>query len=182
MAIQVPDSERLTFARATASDIDLMVELDSDPAVMKYINGGKPTSREEMENVYLPRLAQYDNAEKGWGMWKVSLKDSEDFLGWILIRPMDFFSDNPKYHDIEIGWRFKQSTWGKGYGTEAAKAVKDIIAAQPEVEYISAIALEGNSASINIMKKLGLRYIKTDIHKDPLGDSEVVFYQQQLVT
>lgn len=182
MILQVPASERLIYARSTPDDIDLMLELDSDPEVMKYINGGIPTTRDDLINIYLPRLAKYTNLEKGWGQWKVCLKGSNEFIGWILIRPMDFFSDNPKYHDIEIGWRFKQNSWGKGYATEAAKAVKAVIAQRPEVTHITAIAEEGNNASINIMKKLGLTYLKTDIHKDPLGDTEVVFYQQQLVT
>ncbi len=37
--------------------------------------------------------------------------------------------------------------------------------------------MEDNLASIHVMKKLGMKYVKTAIHKDPLGDDEVVYYQ-----
>jgi RimJ/RimL family protein N-acetyltransferase len=40
--------------------------------------------------------------------------------------------------------------------------------------------MPGNAASINIMKKLGMSYIKTDIHRDPLGDEEVVYYTLEI--
>jgi RimJ/RimL family protein N-acetyltransferase len=48
------------------------------------------------------------------------------------------------------------------------------------VSKISAIALEGNLASIKIMTKLGMKYIKTHMHKDPLGDIEAVYYEKTI--
>jgi len=44
----------------------------------------------------------------------------------------------------------------------------------------SAIAVAGNTGSIRIMEKLGMAYQKTDIYKDPLGDTEAVFYSATL--
>ena len=53
-------------------------------------------------------------------------------IGWILVRPMDFFSSKPIWHDIELGWRFLRSTWGKGYATEAAIHIQQALAINPE--------------------------------------------------
>jgi len=39
------------------------------------------------------------------------------------------------------------------------------------------LAVEGNIASINIMKKLGMTFLKKEIHKDPIWEEEVVYYQ-----
>ncbi|MFT4926453.1 MAG: RimJ/RimL family protein N-acetyltransferase [Phenylobacterium sp.] len=175
--MQPQDSSRLSYALMTADDIQLMFDLDQDPEVMRYINGGTPSTMTSLREVMIPRMQSYSNENKGWGLWKVTVKQDQQFIGWVLVRPMDFFSDTPAWQDIELGWRFKQSSWGKGYATEAASAIKDALIAKGDIEYLSAIVIEGNAASINIMEKLGMSYIKTDVHKDPLGDMEVVFYQ-----
>jgi len=148
---------------------------------MKYINGGILTTREDVQKIYLPRMVSYTNTEKGWGLWKVSLK-SQQFIGWVLVRPMDFFTDNPQFSNLELGWRFAQKWWGNGYATEAAKAIMEALVNSKNATFISALALQDNLASIRIMEKIGLRYLKTDLHKDPLGDHSAVFYQLEIYT
>ena len=56
------------------------------------------------------------------GALQVNIIESNTFIGWVLVRPMGFF-EQPDYSDLEIGWRFKQMSWGKGYASEAALAV-----------------------------------------------------------
>jgi len=181
-----PVSERFIYHMMDESDADLLFALDQDPEVMRYINGGKMTTPTDIETVFIPRLKSYINQTEGWGLWKVMLKDTGEFVGWVLVRPMDYFTDNPKLDNLEFGWRFFQSAWGKGYATEAASAIGDCLLAASKngeikpVRKISAIAMAGNQGSINVMKKLGLTYVKTDIHKDPLGVIGGVFYQKKV--
>ncbi len=42
------NTERLTLRRFTAADADLLIELDSDPAVMRYLTGGEPTAPQDI--------------------------------------------------------------------------------------------------------------------------------------
>ena len=56
------ETERLQLRRFTAADADLLVELDSDPAVMRFINGGRPTPRSEIEDDVLPAWLGYVRA------------------------------------------------------------------------------------------------------------------------
>ena len=139
-----------------------------------------------MRSSYLPRLNQYTNPSKGWGMWATSLLESNEFLGWILVRPMAFFTDSPETHNLELGWRFKRVAWGKGYATEAAEAVISSFNRSTEfnhqqtIKLFSALADADNSTSIKIMKKLGMTYVKTALHRDPLGDEIAVYYQLEL--
>ena len=93
---------------------------------------------------------------------------------------MGFFTDAPNYSDIEIGWRFKQASWGHGYATEAALALCDELIKQDDVKAISATALKDNTASINIMKKLGLQFIKNYTHTDEQGDLPAVLYSKSV--
>lgn len=180
MTMKVQESERLRYELMTRDDAALFFQLDQDVEVMRYINGGKMTTMEEVNTIYVPRMESYRNASKGWGIWKVSVKETDSFIGWILVRPMGFFSEEPELDNLELGWRFMRYAWGKGYATEAATSIKDALIARGEINVLSAIAIEENHSSINIMRKLGMKYIKTDIQHDPLGDQEVVYYQLNL--
>jgi RimJ/RimL family protein N-acetyltransferase len=110
----------------------------------------------------------------------VTVITTQQEIGWILVRPMDFFSDNPIWHDIELGWRFFQSTWGKGYASEAAIQIQQALAKQPENKVFSAVAMHGNNGSVGVMKKMGMEYIKSYTHSDSqLGDLDVVLYRME---
>jgi len=178
--MNIKNSLRLQFELMTVRDSELLYKLDQDPQVMKYINNGKLTSKQDIEQIYMTRMESYTNRDKGWGIWKVSVKEKNEFIGWILIRPMDFFSDAPEFDNLEIGWRFRRDSWGRGYATEAASHIKQALFSKKSLKKMTAIAIEENSASINIMKKLGMKFVKKDIHRDPLGDQLVVFYQMKI--
>ena len=48
------ETDRLVLRRFTVADTDNLVNLDADPDVMRFITGGIPTSREEIQNEFLP--------------------------------------------------------------------------------------------------------------------------------
>ncbi|TRX55666.1 GNAT family N-acetyltransferase [Thalassomonas sp. M1454] len=178
--VNINNSERLSYQLATRKDIQCLFELDQDPLVMKYINGGICTSMDTIKNVFMPRVESYTNQEKGWGLWKISIESTNTFIGFVLVRPMDFFTNNPQFNDLEIGWRFMQKYWGKGFASEAAKHIMHSIAKQSQVNQFSAIALKDNIGSINIMKKLGMKHIK-DYLDDCQGTTrKAVHYQVNL--
>tara|TARA_R110002073_G_scaffold324846_4_gene503191 strand:+ start:2158 stop:2697 length:540 start_codon:yes stop_codon:yes gene_type:complete len=172
------ETDRLTYAMMTAEDGDLMLDLDSDPEVMRYITNGKCTTPEDMRDVYIPRMLSYTDETCGWGLWKTFRKEDGGFIGWFLLRPN---KDAPR--EVEIGWRFKQKYWGMGYGTEGATLFRDHSFAQANVEKLYAIALPGNTGSIGIMKKIGMTFIKRYIHEDTIFDpEEVVHYEMKAPT
>ena len=178
--MKVKDTARLSFTLMTEDDAELLYQLDKDPEVMRYLNGGKQTSLAEIVNTYIPRLKKFTNPTLGWGLWKVTVKANQDYIGWILIRPMEFFSQTPEFDNLEIGWRFMQKSWGKGYASEAALAVQNEVIKHGTVNKISATAVKENAGSIAVMEKIGLRYVKSYLHKDPLGDMQAVYYQKSL--
>ncbi|MFQ3190464.1 MAG: RimJ/RimL family protein N-acetyltransferase [Paraglaciecola sp.] len=175
--MNINNTTRLTFRLMTEQDDELLFELDQDPAVMRYLNDGKPTSRANISNVFIPRILSYRNPDKGWGLWQVNINASQQFIGWILVRPMAFFSESPEWHNLELGWRFKQCSWGKGYAFEAANTIKNALICQGNITHLSAVALAENNPSIKLMKKLGMCYLKSYLHKDLLGEHEAVYYQ-----
>ena len=175
--MHINNSERLKFRLMDSKDAQALWEIDQDPAVMKFLNGGTPTSIEQVNSVFIPRMKQYRNSELGWGIWQVSNKVTDEYLGWVLIRPMSFFTESPDTKDLELGWRFFQATWGRGYATEAAIAIKDAVVANTDVTHVSALAVADNLASVGVMKKMGMKFIRAYLHEDPIGDFDAVHYQ-----
>jgi RimJ/RimL family protein N-acetyltransferase len=62
-------TERLVLRRFTADDVDLLVEIDSDPEVMHYVTGGLTTSREEIADDVLPAFLSYYERYDRFGFW-----------------------------------------------------------------------------------------------------------------
>lgn len=60
--------------------------------------------------------------------------------------------------EIEIGWWLARSWWGRGLATEAARAVLRDGFERVGRERIVAIAQPANTASIGIMRKLGMGF------------------------
>lgn len=179
--LQISATARLHFALLSEQDAQLFFDVDQDAEVMRYINGGKLTSMQTIVEVMLPRMAQYRDAERGYGIWQVRRNDDNAYLGWVLIRPMGFNSQTPSTDDVEIGWRFKREYWGRGYASEAAAAVADaVLAKNQNLQFLSAIAMPDNAGSIGVMRKLGMQFVKRFLHRDALGDVDAVLYQRTL--
>lgn len=176
--MQIMDSERLSYHYITERDAHFLWELDQDQQVMKYINGGEKSSKEDIDNIFVPRFLAYSNPALGWGLWRVETLKEKESIGWILVRPFGFFTQTPESDNMELGWRFKQRYWGQGYATEAALTVKQSLY-DIGVEKFSAIANPENHASINIMKKLGMTYSHELEYKDKVFHETVVVYTSQ---
>ena len=157
------------------NDAELLYELDNDPEVMKHLTRGKVSTMQTIKEVFIPRLNAYKNEQKGWGLWQVNITEGNTFIGWVLVRPMGFF-EQPDFSDLEIGWRFKKMSWGKGYASEATLAIAKAVSEPEEVKSLSATALKDNLGSIKVMEKLGLKFVKNYNHKDEQGELPAVLY------
>lgn len=154
-------TDRLMLRRFSGSDLDELVELDSDPDVMRYISGGKPTRREAVERDILPAFLGYYSRFPGYGFWAAVEKASDCFIGWFHFRPRNGDSvDEP-----ELGYRLRRSAWGRGYATEGSRALirKGFIELGVRRAYAETMAI--NVASRRVMEKCGMRHVRT-FHQD----------------
>jgi len=152
------ETDRLALRAIAADDIDQLVALDADPAVMRFINGGKPRPRAEVEDTLRRALGH---------RWMAFETSSSEFVGWFGLRPSDVGVR-------ELGYRLRRPTWGKGFATEASKAL--IVAAFTRLGAgrVWAQTMTVNTASRAVMQRCGLRYVRTFFADwgDPIEGSE----------
>jgi alpha-methylacyl-CoA racemase len=154
-------TRRLRLRQFTTADVDNLVELDSDPQVMHFINGGRPTPRQEVEQEILPAFLRYYRNSPGFGFWAAEEKATGAFLGWFHFRPRPGdAADEP-----ELGYRLRRSAWGKGYATEGCRALIDKGFAAYGVRRVVAETMVVNTASRRVLEKCGLRMVRV-FHAD----------------
>lgn len=151
------ETERLILRRFAASDLDQLVELDSDPEVMRFLTGGAATPREVVERDILPRFLQAHDRAPGYGFWAAVERGGGAFVGWFSLQP------RPQVDLAEavLGYRLRRAAWGRGYGTEGARALIRRGFAELGVRRISATTYEDNLASRRVMEKAGLTLVRS---------------------
>jgi RimJ/RimL family protein N-acetyltransferase len=151
------ETERVVLRRFTEADVDNLFDLDGDPEVMRFINGGRPTPRDVVQNEILPGFLGYDEHFEGYGFWAAIEKSSGDFLGWFHFRPPEGSSPD----EAELGYRLRKSAWGKGYASEVSRALIRKGFAELGVQRVVASTMVVNVASRRVMEKAGLMLVRT---------------------
>lgn len=152
------ETQRMIFREITFEDENNLLELDSDPEVMKYLTLGTPSTREEIQATLI-RIRELLIKHNGrFGIWAAIEKNSGKFMGWFLFRPDKEQPDNTDR--IEIGYRLKKEFWGKGFATEGSRALLEKGFQEYKIPEIFAMAMKRNRASWNVMEKLGMTYVR----------------------
>ncbi|WP_433540653.1 GNAT family N-acetyltransferase [Streptosporangium sandarakinum] len=152
------ETERLTLRELTDADADRLFELDGDPEVMRFLNGGRPTPREEILGRVLPRMLRRHDLFGHPGYWAAEIRSTGEFIGWFEFRPL-VEEDAPE--TVELGYRLRRTAWGKGYATEGARALVREGFTGLGVERVVARTMAVNTGSRNVMEKAGLRHVRT---------------------
>ena len=143
------ETDRLLLRELNPDDAEAFFLLNENPNVIRY------TGNSAFEDVDAARkfLENYsDYAKNGYGRWAVIDKNRNKFVGW----------SGLKYHmdlnETDIGYRFYEEEWNKGYATESAKACLDYGFEHLGLQEIVGRVMKENKASIQVLVKIGLRY------------------------
>lgn len=149
------ETPRLLLRKKEVEDAPFFFELNSDPLVTQYTGDGAFKNIQEAEEIVKYVIGQYE--KNGYGRWLVAEKETGEPLGWCGL----------KYHDdtqeTDLGYRFMQKYWGKGYATEAALACIDYGFKILKLNRIYGQAMKENVNSINVLKKVGMTYLREDL-------------------
>ena len=144
------ETERLILREFKEEDARDMYNLNQDPEVVKYVDGTHFESIDDARTF----IENYDRYKKqGMGRWACIIRENDEFIGWCGLI-------TEESGDIDLGFRLYRKNWGNGFATEAAKACLKYGFEDLGLKRIVASALVENKASINVIEKLGLTFVK----------------------
>jgi RimJ/RimL family protein N-acetyltransferase len=150
-------TERLVLRPVTDADAGELLALHNDPEVMRFINGGRPTSEAAIRAEALPRLRRAYPCLGARGYWAAQDRATGSFLGWFEFRPVAEASPAV----VELGYRLARTAWGHGYATEGSRALIDKGFRDLGVERVTANTMAVNTRSRRVLRKAGLTLVRT---------------------
>lgn len=143
-------TERLELSRPTTADVDEITAAAQDPEVPRWTTLPSPYTRAHAED-FVSRSAGWwaDESELTWG-----IRREDRWIGMIGLHRVQ------RGGSAEIGYWMARPARGRGYLTEAARAVVDFGFA-PDGLGLARIewrAVVGNLPSARVARRLGFRY------------------------
>ena len=152
------ETPRLVFRRFTEADAKLIMELHSDPLVLQFLHEPLVTTEEEAREIIKKIIIpQY---KLNLGRWALHTRDNNKFIGWCGLKY------NAPTDETDLGYRLSNEAWGKGYATEAAEYTLQYGFDTLQLKRIIAHAHVQNTASINVLEKLGMKYTRDEVIDD----------------
>jgi RimJ/RimL family protein N-acetyltransferase len=135
--------------------------MNADPRVTEYLR--VTSSREESDALVAGIEAHFDR--HGFGLWAVEIAGVAPFAGFAgLSVPRIEAHFTPC---VEIGWRLAAEHWGRGYATEAARAVLAFGFQSLALEEIVSFTVPANLRSRRVMQKIGMVHNPDDDFDHP---------------
>jgi RimJ/RimL family protein N-acetyltransferase len=170
--VPVLETYRLILRGHRLDDFAQCAAMWADPQVTRYI-GGQPLTEEEVWSRLLRYVGHW--AWMGFGYWVAEQKETGNLVGEIGFA--DYKRDlEPSLKGVpEIGWVLASHAHGRGYATEAVRAV----VAWGDTHFSSArtvcIIAPENAASIRVAVKCGYRELKATSYK---GQPTLMFVRE----
>jgi RimJ/RimL family protein N-acetyltransferase len=146
------------------------MDLERDPEVMRFLNGGHAVDREQSDpdaTFLMPRGTEPY-------VWTARRTSNGAFVGWFCLWP-------ESERVAELGYRLRRMDWGQGLASEGASGLVDWGFRSRGYDRIFASTMAVNHASRRVMEKIGLTYARTVVvdwaDAIPGGDEGEVVYE-----
>ena len=153
MAEIVAETDRLRLRDWGEEDEAAFYEIMNTPAVMRHLGG---VQSPEDWNAAFQRLQGYSR-DLGHTFWIVEDKASGEILGFCGLKRLNAPGAGRDLTGTpEIGWRLRESAWGRGVAKEAAIASLDLAFGRFGYGHVIAMTIPPNDSSAGLMKRLGM--------------------------
>ena len=143
------ETPRLRLRLFTYDDVEIMYTLGSDPEIIKYAEA-EPAKDLDDARRRLEEGPLYDYEKYGYGRFAVEFKETGRVIGFCGIKYL------PEIDLPEVGYRYLTEYWGRGIGTEAARACVEFARRDLKISKLVALIIPENIASIRVAEKLGM--------------------------
>jgi RimJ/RimL family protein N-acetyltransferase len=146
------ETDRLRLRDWTDADEVTFYEVMNTPAVMRHLGGVQ--TREEWRTAY-DRIRGFSR-DFGHTFWILEDKVTGELQGFCGIKRVNAPGAGSLTGQHEIGWRLRESAWGRGIAKEAAIASLDLAFGRYEARSVIAITVADNLPSQGLMNRLGM--------------------------
>lgn len=159
------ETARLTVRHLYPQDLDALAALCADARAMQYMGDGDTLTREQCA-AWID-ICQEKYRARGYGTSAIVETHSGAFVGicGVIRAPENDFD--------EIIYALQPAFWGKGYATEAARAMLAYVFGISTLDTIYATLHAENLASTRMMPKLGMAFVRDE--PDPDGSITRVY-------
>jgi RimJ/RimL family protein N-acetyltransferase len=176
MAQPILRTARLLLVPLADRHLDLEVQLDSDPEVLRYISG-RAHSRDEVAASHSRRMALAEKVD-GLGFWMAfasGQEDESDFVGLMMLPPAHG-PDQPDDPTVtDLGYRLVRRHWRQGLASEASRVLLRHAFDTVGQSRVIAQTMATNTGSRRLLEAIGMRYVRTYFPPwdDPLPGAEL---------
>jgi RimJ/RimL family protein N-acetyltransferase len=160
-------TDRLDLEPLGLHHVDDLLALDSDPEVMRYINGGRASTPPEVDAVVRRSIGP---------RWVAAERASGGFIGW-------FALDRHRGDGLELGYRLMRAAWGRGLATEGSLALIAVAFSTLGATRVWAQTMAVNLRSRRVLERCGMRQVRT-LHlvwEEPIDGAELGEVEYELV-
>lgn len=168
VAQPVLTTERLVLVPLGDEHVDLEIDLDSDPEVLRYLFP-RPRTADEVRARHVERVAE-GREVAGLGMWMGFLtgapQDATGFVGLFMLTPHG--------EEAELGYRIRRDRWRQGFAREGSLALLEHAFATVGLDRVVAQTMAVNAGSRAVMASVGLTFVRsfTEQFDDPVPGTE----------
>jgi RimJ/RimL family protein N-acetyltransferase len=137
---------RLVLRRPKPSDAVAKYEYGRDPEVARYMDWARHGNLSDAVAFIEGATSRWQSGEEY--SWAITVKPEDRAIGSVACRV--------RGHAVDLGYVLSRDCWGRGYATEAAKAVFEWAASVEGVYRIWATCDVENAASVRVLEKLGM--------------------------
>lgn len=170
---KVLETKNLVLRKVTVKDAEEAYNnWCSNPKVSFYLPWNVHKNVEETKELFSFWEDEYKKNDVF--RWIVQLKETKELIGTI-----DVVSSDLKSEVLEVGYCYSENNWGKGYGTEALKAVLKYLFLEVDCYLVYAKHNSNNIGSGKVMQKAGMHFegsLRDRLVDDSGVRGDLVFY------
>lgn len=143
----IVDTNRCRIREMTPDDVDALYELYEDKSVTRFMED--LFEDKQMEREYIEKYIQNIYSYFGFGTWVIIRKEDNKMIG------RAGFNYRPEFDEPELGFMIGAKYQHLGYAYEVCRKLMNYAKEELGFETMQALVEPKNTASIQLLKKLG---------------------------